>query len=37
MKKLIIACLAAAATSAFAQTKWDLPSGYAANTFQTST
>jgi TRAP-type C4-dicarboxylate transport system substrate-binding protein len=35
MKKLVIACLAATALSAQAQTKWDLPSGYAANTFQT--
>jgi TRAP-type C4-dicarboxylate transport system substrate-binding protein len=35
MKKLVIAGLAvAAATLAQAQTKWDLPSGYAANTFQ---
>ena len=35
MKKLLIS-LAAAMTlgTAFAQTKWDLPSGYGANTFQ---
>lgn len=36
MKKLILS-IAAVATmgTAFAQTKWDLPTGYAANTFQT--
>ena len=35
MKKLIV-CLAAIATfgTTWAQTKWDLPSGYGANTFQ---
>lgn len=36
MKKLmVLACLAATAITAQAQTKWDLPSGYGANTFQT--
>lgn len=35
MKKLIFACLAATALSVHAQAKWDLPSGYGANTFQT--
>ncbi len=38
MKKLtlILACAATvAAPTAFAQTKWDLPTGYATNTFQT--
>lgn len=38
MKKLafIIACASTLATPlAFAQTKWDLPTGYATNTFQT--
>ncbi len=34
MKRLIAACFAVAALSAQAQTKWDLPSGYNANTFQ---
>jgi TRAP-type transport system periplasmic protein len=35
MKRLIAACAAAAALlPAFAQTKWDLPSGYGVNTFQ---
>jgi TRAP-type C4-dicarboxylate transport system substrate-binding protein len=35
MKKLVFACVATAlASMAQAQTKWDLPSGYAANTFQ---
>ena len=35
MKKLLISLAAVAAFStAFAQTKWDLPSGYGANTFQ---
>jgi TRAP-type transport system periplasmic protein len=35
MKKLLISLAAVAATSgAFAQAKWDLPSGYGANTFQ---
>ncbi len=33
--KLIAILLATAATSAFAQTKWDLPAGYAANNFHT--
>jgi len=35
MKKLLFACLAATTLTATAQTKWDLPSGYGANTFQT--
>lgn len=35
MKKLLFTCLVATAFAAQAQTKWDLPSGYAANTFQT--
>lgn len=35
MKRLMFACLAATALAAQAQTKWDLPSGYGANTFQT--
>ena len=35
MKKLLFACLAATTVTAMAQTKWDLPSGYGANTFQT--
>ncbi|MCF8199944.1 MAG: TRAP transporter substrate-binding protein [Sulfuritalea sp.] len=36
MKKLMMfACLAATAVTVQAQTKWDLPSGYGANTFQT--
>ncbi|UUX97144.1 TRAP transporter substrate-binding protein [Aquabacterium sp. J223] len=34
MKKLLCAALALAATTALAQTRWDLPSGYNANTFQ---
>jgi TRAP-type transport system periplasmic protein len=35
MKKLVLACVATTlATLAQAQTKWDLPSGYNANTFQ---
>ncbi len=35
MKKLLISLAAVAATGgAFAQAKWDLPSGYGANTFQ---
>ena len=35
MKKLLISLAAATAfATAFAQTKWDLPSGYGANTFQ---
>jgi TRAP-type transport system periplasmic protein len=35
MKKLLISLAATAAFgTAFAQTKWDLPSGYGANTFQ---
>jgi TRAP-type transport system periplasmic protein len=34
MKTCWIAAAALAATTAQAQTKWDLPSGYAANTFQ---
>jgi TRAP-type C4-dicarboxylate transport system substrate-binding protein len=35
MKKLLISLAAAAAFgTAFSQTKWDLPSGYGANTFQ---
>jgi TRAP-type transport system periplasmic protein len=35
MKKLLISLAAIAVTSgAFAQAKWDLPSGYGANTFQ---
>jgi len=35
MKKFVFAALAcAAAASALAETKWDLPSGYGANTFQ---
>ena len=38
MKKLLISLAAIAAITAsgisFAQTKWDLPSGYGANTFQ---
>lgn len=35
MKRLLLACAAAMALpAAYAQTKWDLPSGYAANTFQ---
>lgn len=34
MNRLIAACFAVAALSAQAQTKWDLPSGYNANTFQ---
>ena len=35
MKKLLISLAAATAFgTAFAQTKWDLPSGYGANTFQ---
>lgn len=35
MKKLLLVSLAFAATTAVqAQTKWDLPSGYAVNTFQ---
>ncbi|MDI9334572.1 MAG: TRAP transporter substrate-binding protein [Cytophagales bacterium] len=35
MKKLLIALVAATAIgSSLAQTKWDLPSGYGANTFQ---
>lgn len=35
MKRILlsVACLAAAASQA--QVKWDLPTGYAANTFQT--
>jgi len=35
MKKLVFACLAVTAMAVQAQTKWDLPSGYSANTFQT--
>ena len=36
MKSLILgAAVLACATAASAQTKWDLPSGYGANTFQT--
>ena len=36
MKKTLIACIAIAATSgAYAQTKWDLPTGYAVGIFQT--
>lgn len=35
MNKIMFACLAATAITAQAQTKWDLPSGYGANTFQT--
>jgi len=36
MKKTLIACIAIAATSgAYAQTKWDLPTGYAVGSFQT--
>jgi TRAP-type C4-dicarboxylate transport system substrate-binding protein len=35
MKKLLFACLVATAFAAQAETKWDLPSGYAANTFHT--
>lgn len=35
MKKLLFTCLLATAFTAQAQTKWDLPTGYAANTFQT--
>lgn len=35
MKKLMLACVATVlASAAQAQTKWDLPSGYGANTFQ---
>ena len=35
MNRLLLACAAAMALpAAYAQTKWDLPSGYAANTFQ---
>lgn len=34
MKKLVFTALAFAASAAMAQTKWDLPSGYNANTFQ---
>ena len=35
MKKFIVACAAVAmAATVQAQTKWDLPSGYATNTFQ---
>ena len=34
---LAAACLSLALTSAQAQTKWDLPSGYGANTFQVQT
>jgi TRAP-type C4-dicarboxylate transport system substrate-binding protein len=35
MNRLLLACAAAMALpAAHAQTKWDLPSGYAANTFQ---
>jgi TRAP-type transport system periplasmic protein len=33
--KLIVTLLATAATGAFAQTKWDLPAGYAASNFHT--
>ena len=36
MKKLLVSLAAVVAmtgTAAFAQTKWDLPSGYGANTF----
>jgi TRAP-type transport system periplasmic protein len=33
--KLVATLLAAAATGAFAQTKWDLPAGYAASNFHT--
>jgi TRAP-type transport system periplasmic protein len=36
MKKLLLSfAVAAAATGAFAQTKWDLPTGYAVASFQT--
>lgn len=35
MKKVIFACMAVTAMVAHAQVKWDLPSGYGANTFQT--
>lgn len=37
MKKILLtlACAAATVTMAYAQTKWDLPTGYATNTFQT--
>lgn len=35
MKKVIFACMAVTAMAAHAQVKWDLPSGYGANTFQT--
>lgn len=38
MKKLVLILACAAATAApltYAQTKWDLPTGYATNTFQT--
>lgn len=34
MKKLVFTALAFAASAVMAQTKWDLPSGYNANTFQ---
>ena len=38
MKKFLIACIAAAAACvSHAQTKWDLPSGYGANTLQVQT
>ena len=35
MKRMLFTCLAATAFAVQAQTKWDLPSGYAANTFHT--
>jgi TRAP-type transport system periplasmic protein len=35
MKKLMISLAAVVATGAFAQTKWDLPTGYAVGSFQT--
>lgn len=37
MKKILLtlACAAATVPMAYAQTKWDLPTGYATNTFQT--